>query len=78
MDFKAFSISSKFAADINAGYSACLAGKRLSDNPHIHWITLETEDGAHRKAGPLNDKAQAWQHGWRQADDDEKGRGGAR
>jgi hypothetical protein len=27
---------------------------------------------------PLDDKALAWQHGWRLADRDEKGRGGAR
>lgn len=78
MDFKAFSTRSTFAADINAGYSARLDGKRLSDNPSIVWIAVETEDGANRKAGPLNEKAQAWQHGWRRADDDEKGRGGAR
>lgn len=78
MDLKAFSTRSKFAADINAGYSARLDGKRLSDNPSIVWTAVATEDGANRKAGPLNEKAQAWQYGWRRADDDEKGRGGAR
>lgn len=78
MEFTAFSTRSKFAADINAGYSARLSGKRLSDNPHIVWVAVETEDGANRKAGPLNEKAEAWQHGWRQADRDEKRRGAAR
>ncbi len=78
MDFTAFSTRSKYAAQINAGYSARLNSKRLSDNPHIVWVAVETEDGANRKAGPLNEKAQAWQHGWRQADEDEKSKGGAR
>ena len=78
MDINAYSTRSRFAAEINAGYSARLNGKRLSDNPHLVWIECETEDGANRRAGALSEKAQAWQHGWRLADKDESGRGGAR
>lgn len=78
MDFNAYSTRSRFAAEINAGYSARLNGKRLSDNPHLVWIECETEDGANRRAGALSEKAQAWQHGCHLADRDAKGRGGAR
>lgn len=69
-DFTTFGNRSKYAAEINAGYSARLAGTRLSDNPHMVWV-----DG---QVLPMGEKALAWQHGWRQADRDEKGRGGAR
>lgn len=78
MDFTAFSIRSMYAAQINAGYSARLKGQGLSTNPHIHWIDVTSIDGASRKAGPMSDRALAWQHGWRLADKDQKGRGGAR
>ncbi|MBN5158819.1 MULTISPECIES: hypothetical protein [unclassified Stenotrophomonas] len=68
MDFTKYSTRSKFAKEINAGYSARLNGLRLSDNPHLVWIECETEDGANRRAGPLSEKAEAWQHGWWLAD----------
>lgn len=77
MDFQAFSTRSKFAADINAGYSARLAGKGLSENPHLAWTDSDDELEP-KKLQPLNEKGHAWQHGWRGADRDEKGRGGAR
>jgi len=78
MDITAFSTRSKYAAQINAGYSARLKGQGLSTNPHIHWIEVTSMDGSNRKAGPMSDTALAWQHGWRLADRDEKGRGGTR
>lgn len=77
MDFTAFGTRSKFAAQINAGYSARLNSARLSSNPHMVWVDSDDELEP-RKVQPLSDKAQAWQHGWRQADRDEKGKGGAR
>ncbi|MEN5220509.1 hypothetical protein [Stenotrophomonas sp. TWI602] len=76
-DFTAFSTRSMYAAEINAGYSARLNGAGLSTNPHMVW--MDTQDELEpRKVKPLGDKALAWQHGWRAADRDEKGRGGAR
>lgn len=77
MDFKAFSTRSKFAAAINAGYSARLDGTRLSHNPHLVWHD-QPAGGQFQKVGHMTEKGEAWQHGWRQADRDEKGRGGAR
>ncbi len=77
MDFVAFSTRSKHAAQINAGYSARLNGEGLSTNPHMVWVDTQDELEP-RKVEPLGDKALAWQHGWRAADRDEKGRGGAR
>ncbi|MFX1722815.1 hypothetical protein [Stenotrophomonas sp. AS1] len=76
-DFTAFSTRSMYAAEINAGYSARLNGAGPSTNPHMVW--MDTQDELEpRKVKPLGDKALAWQHGWRAADRDEKGRGGAR
>lgn len=76
-DFTAFSTRSMYAAEINAGYSARLNGAGLSTNPHMVW--MDTQDELEpRKVKPLGDKGLAWQHGWRAADRDEKGRGGAR
>lgn len=43
MDFTAFSTRSKFAVQINSGYSARLDGKRLSDNPHLVWAASGDE-----------------------------------
>lgn len=63
-DFKDYGTRSRLAAQINAGYSARLNGKRLSDNPHLQW--------AGEQVLPMTDKAHAWQHGWRLADGDEK------
>lgn len=76
-DFTAFSTRSMYAAEINAGYSARLNGDGLSTNPHMVWVDTRDELEP-RKVKPLGDKALAWQHGWRAADRDEKGRGGAR
>lgn len=76
-DFTAFSTRSMYAAEINAGYSARLNGDGLSANPHMVWVDTQDELEP-RKVKPLGDKALAWQHGWRAADRDEKGRGGAR
>jgi len=71
-DFSAFSNRCKYAAQINAGYSARLASAGLSTNPHMVWV--ETQDELEpRKVQPLDDKALAWQHGWRLADKDQKG-----
>lgn len=56
MDFTAFSTRSKYAAQINAGYSAHLAGKPLDACPFEKAVN--------------QDKRQAWQHGWDLADDD--------
>lgn len=76
-DFTAFSTRSMYAAEINSGYSARLNGAGLSTNPHMVW--MDTQDELEpRKVKPLGEKALAWQHGWRAADRDEKGRGGAR
>ncbi|WP_256643697.1 hypothetical protein [Stenotrophomonas sp. 9(2022)] len=69
MDFANYNTRSRYAKEINAGYSARLNGQRLSDNPHLVWIVCDTEDGANRRAGPLSEKAEAWQHGWRLADE---------
>lgn len=77
MDFTAFSTRSKYAAEINAGYSARLNGEGLSTNPHMVWVDTQDELEP-RKVKPLGEKALAWQHGWRSADRDEKRRGGAR
>lgn len=77
MDFAAFSTRSKFAAQINAGYSARLNGEGLSTNPHMVWVDTQDELEP-RKVQPLSEKALTWQHGWRSADRDEKRRGGAR
>lgn len=77
MDFNAFGTRSKFAAQINAGYSARLNSTGLSSNPHLVWVDSDDELEP-RKVQPLSDKVQAWQHGWRQADRDEKGKGGTR
>lgn len=77
MDFRAFSTRSKFAADINAGYSARLDGRRLSENPHLVWSD-SSDELEPKKLQPLSEKGHAWQHGWHRADKDEKGRGGAR
>ncbi len=76
-DFTAFKTRSEFAAQINAGYSARLNGAGLSTNPHMVWIPTQDELEP-RKVQPLDDKALAWQHGWRLADKDQRGRGGAR
>lgn len=76
-DFTAFSTRSMYAAEINAGYSARLNGDGLSTNPHMVWVDTQDELEP-RKVKPLGDKALAWQHGWRAADREEKGRGGAR
>ncbi|EML7989358.1 hypothetical protein D7Y24_20685 [Stenotrophomonas maltophilia] len=59
MDFTKYNTRSKFAKEINAGYSARLNGQRLSGNPHLVWIECETEDGANRRAGPLSEMAEA-------------------
>jgi len=72
MDFTDFSTRSKHAAQINAGYSARLNSKRLSDNPHMVWVDTQDELEP-RKVQPLDDKALAWQHGWRLGDKDQKG-----
>jgi hypothetical protein len=72
MDFTAFSTRSKYAAQINAGYSARLDGAGLSTNPHMVWVDTHDELEP-RKVQPLDDKALAWQHGWRLADKDQKG-----
>lgn len=77
MDFTAFSARSKYAAQINAGYSARLDGAGLSTNPHMVWVDTQDELEP-RKVQPLGEKALAWQHGWRAADRDEKRRVGAR
>jgi len=77
MDFTAFSTRSKFAVQINAGYSARLDGKRLSDNPHLVWAASGDELEP-KKLQPLSEKGHAWQHGWHSADKAEKSRGGAR
>jgi hypothetical protein len=77
MDFTAFSTRSKYAAQINAGYSARLDSAGLSTNPHMVWVDTQDELEP-RKVKPLGEKALAWQHGWRSADRDEKRRGGAR
>lgn len=77
MDFNAYSTRSRFAAEINVGYSARLDGIRLSDNPHLVWMDSQDELEP-RKLAPLSEKGHAWQHGWRLADRDEKRRGGAR
>ncbi|UXB42236.1 hypothetical protein K7569_10795 [Stenotrophomonas maltophilia] len=69
MDFTNYSTRSKFAKEINAGYSARLSDGQWWDNPHLVWIECETEDGANRRAGPLSEKAEAWQYGWRLADE---------
>lgn len=70
-DFTAFSARSKFAADINAGYSARLNSAGLSSNPHMVWVDSDDELEP-RKVQPLSAKAQAWQHGWRLADKDQR------
>lgn len=77
MDFTAFGTRSTYAAQINAGYSARLDGEGLSTNPHMVWVDTEDELEP-RKVQPLDDKALAWQHGWRLADRDEKRRGAVR
>lgn len=77
MDFTAFSTRSEFAAQINAGYSARLDSAGLSTNPHMVWVDTQDELEP-RKVQPLDEKALAWQHGWRLADRDEKRRVGAR
>lgn len=69
MDFTKYTTRSRFASEINGGYSARLNGRRLSDNPHLLWFECETEAGVSRRAGALSEKAQAWQHGWRMADE---------
>lgn len=69
MDFTNYNTRSRYAKEINAGYSARLNAQRLSDNPHLVWIQCDTEDGANRRAGPLSEKAEAWQHGWRLSDE---------
>ena len=68
-DFTDYDPRSRLSAQINAGYSARLNGQRLSDNPHLGWV-----DG---QPSPMSDKGEAWQHGWRAADRDEK-KAGAR
>jgi len=76
-DFSDFITRSKYAAEINAGYSVRLDGAGLSTNPHMVWVSTQ-DDLEPRKVQPLGEKALAWQHGWRLADRDEKRRAGAR
>lgn len=71
MDFNAFGTRSKYAAQINAGYSARLNSAGLSSNPHMVWVDTQDELEP-RKVQPLGEKALAWQHGWRLADKDQK------
>jgi len=77
MDFTAFSTRSKYAAQINAGYSARLNGDGLSTNPHLVWHDQPT-GSQFKQVAHTTPKSDAWQHGWRAADRDEKRRGGAR
>lgn len=72
MDFTNYTTRSKFAKEINAGYSARLHGLRLSDNPHLVWHD-QPEGGLAKQIGHFTEKAEAWQHGWRLADQGEKG-----
>lgn len=76
-DFSAFSNRSKYAADINAGYSARLNGDGLSTNPHLVWHE-QPAGSQFKQVAHAPPKSDAWQHGWRLADKDQKGRGGAR
>lgn len=62
MDLTAYDIRSKYAREINAGYSMRLDRESATANPHA----LGSE------------KAQAWQHGWQLADWDEWKRRNAR
>ncbi|EQM87226.1 hypothetical protein L681_20925 [Stenotrophomonas maltophilia MF89] len=56
MDFTNYNTRSRYAKEINAGYSAHLAGVSLDFCPFDRATNLE--------------KRQAWQHGWDLADDD--------
>lgn len=76
-DFTAFKTRSEFAAQINAGYSARLNGAGLSTNPHLVWHD-QPAGGQFPKVAHTTPKSDAWQHGWRLADRDQRGRGGAR
>lgn len=77
MDFTAFSTRSKYAAQINAGYSARLNGEGLSTNPHLVWHDQPT-GSQFKQVAHTTPKSDAWQHGWRAADRDEKRRAGTR
>lgn len=72
MDFTKYSTRSKFAKEINAGYSARLNGLRLSDNPHLVWHD-QPEGGLAKQIGHFTEKAEAWQYGWRRADHGNRG-----
>ncbi|WP_421680563.1 hypothetical protein [Stenotrophomonas bentonitica] len=76
-DFSAFSNRSKYAAEINAGYSTRLNGDGLSTNPHMVWHD-QPAGSQFKQVAHTTPKSDAWQHGWRLADKDQKGRGGAR
>lgn len=56
MDFTSYTTRSRFAKEINAGYSAHLAGAPLDACPFDRQLHPE--------------KREAWQHGWDLADDD--------
>ena len=72
MDFSSYSTRSKFAKEINAGYPARLNGLRLSDNPHLVW-NEQPPGSQFKQVGHLNEKAEAWQYGWRRADQGDRG-----
>jgi hypothetical protein len=71
IDVTTFSNRSKYAAEINAGYSARLNSAALGTNPHLVWVDSDDELEP-RKLQPLSDKGHAWQHGWWLADKDQK------